>query len=139
MNLSPEMKKRFVEETRFVLKNMRNTTAAAQKSYFFSAIYGMAQRILNLEYNPELVFIFQVFQLVYNMVNARLAALSAGQEVGIGIPGDLFTKIEDELEKMANLLEQGKETYPVLQRLVNIGYATTGNGYYLYLKGMLKI
>lgn len=139
MNLSPEMEKRFVEETRFVVKNMRNTTGAAQKWYFFSAIYGMAQRILNLEYNPELVFIFQVVQLVYNMVNARLAALSAGQEAGISIPRNLFTNIEDELEKMANLLEQGKETYPVLQRLVNIAYVTTGNGYYLYLKGMLKV
>jgi len=139
MNLSLEMKKRFTDETRFVLKNMRNTNMPAQKWYFFSAIHGMAQRILNLEYEAELVFIYQVFQLVYNIVNARLAALSTGQEAGIIIPQDLFTKIEDELEKMVNLIEKGEESYPVLQRLVNIAYSTTGNGYYLYVKGMLKI
>ena len=139
MNLSAEMKKRFTDEIGFVLKNMKNTTVAAQKWYFFSAIHGMAQRILNLEYEPELVFIFQVFQLVYNTVNTRLVALSTGQEFGISIPENLLTKIEDELEKMASLIEHGQETFPVLQRLINIAYSTTGNGYYLYLKGMLKV
>ena len=139
MNLSPEMKKTFIDEIRFVLKNMRNTTMAAQKWYFFSAIHAMAQRILNLEYEPELVFILQVFQLTYNMVNARLTALSVGQEAGINILDNLFVKIEDELEKMIDLIEKGEESYPVLQRLINIAYSTTGNGYYLYLKGMLKV
>ncbi len=139
MNLSPEMKKTFTGEMKFVLQNMRNTTIAAQKWYFFSAIPAMAQRILNLEYEPELVFIFQVFQLTYNMVNARLVALSAGQEAGIIILDNLFTKIEDQLEKMIELIEKGEGSYPVLQSLVNIAYSTTGNGYYLYLKGMLKI
>lgn len=139
MNLLPEMQKTFTSEMKFVLQNMRNTTIAAQKWYFFSAIPAMAQRILNLEYDPELVFIFQVFQLTYNMVNTRLAALSAGQEAGISILDNLFTKIEDELEKMIDLIEKGEGSYPVLQSLVNIAYSTTGNGYYLYLKGMLKI
>ncbi len=139
MNLSPEMKKTFIDEIRFVLKNMRNTTIASQKWYFFSAIHAMAQRILNFEYEPELVFVFQVFQLAYNTVNARLAALSVGQEAGINIPDNLFTKIEDELEKMVTLMEKGDSSYPVLQRLINIAYSTTGNGHYLYLKGMLKI
>ncbi|MBI4304155.1 MAG: hypothetical protein HY665_07465 [Chloroflexi bacterium] len=139
MNLPPEMQKTFTDEIRFVLKNMRNTTIAAQKWYFFSAIHGMAQRVLNLEYEPELLLIYQIFQLIYTMVNARLAALAGGQEAGINIPENLFTRIEDELEKMANLIEKGERTYPVLERLTNIAYSTTGNGYYLYLKGMLKI
>lgn len=139
MNLSQEMKRSFTDEIRFALRNMRNTTVAAQKLYFFSAIYAMAQRILNLEYEAELLFIFQVLQLVYNMVNTRLVALSTGQEAGIRIPDNLFTQFEDELDEMSNLIEQGKETFPVLQRLVNIAYSTTGNGYYLYLKGLLKV
>jgi hypothetical protein len=139
MNLSPEMKKRFIDEIKFVLKNMRNTNITAQKLYFFSAIHAMAQRILNLEYEPELVFIFEVFQLTYNMLNTRLAALSSGQETGIHMADDLFTKIEDEMEKMVNLVEKDEKSYLVLQRLSNIAYSTTGNGYYLYLKGMLKI
>ena len=139
MNLSSDMQKSFVDEIRFVLKNMRNTTVPSQKWYFFSGIFGMAHRILNFECDPELVFVHQVMQLVYNLVNARLTALSTGQESGINIPDNLFTKIEDELDKMATLIEQKKETYPVLQRLINLAYSTTGNGYYLYLKGTLIV
>jgi len=139
MNLSPEMQERFIDEVNFVIKNMKNTDNPTEKLYFFSAGYAMAQRIINLEYEPELNFIQQVLQLVYNMVNARLIALSAGQEGGISIPDKLLTKLEEALEEMVDRILQGTETYPALQKMVNLAYSTTGNGYYLYLKGMIKI
>ena len=139
MNLSPDMQKRFTDEVNFVIKNMKNTDNPAEKLYFFSAGYAMAQRIINLEYEPELNFIQQVLQLAYNMVNARLTAVSSGQERGISIPDDLFISLEEALEEMVDRIEQGAETYPALQRIVNLAYSTTGNGYYLYLKGMIKV
>ena len=139
MNLSPEMQERFIDEVNFVIKNMKNTDNPTEKLYFFSAGYAMAQRIINLEYEPELNFIQQVLQLTYNMVNARLIAISAGQEGGISIPDKLLTRLEEALEEMVDRIEQGKETYPALQKMVNLAYSTTGNGYYLYLKGMIKV
>ncbi len=139
MNLSPEMQERFIDEVNFVIKNMKNTDNPTEKLYFFSAGYAMAQRIINLEYEPELNFIQQVLQLTYNMVNARLIAISAGQEGGISIPDKLLTRLEEALEEMVDRIEQGTETYPALQKMVNLAYSTTGNGYYLYLKGMIKI
>lgn len=139
MNLSPDMQKKFIDEVSFVIKNMKNTDNPAEKLYFFSAGYAMAQRIINLEYEPELNFIQQVLQLVYNMINARLTEISAGQEGGISIPDKLLTRLEEALEEMVDRIEQGTETYPALQKMVNLAYSTTGNGYYLYLKGMIKI
>ncbi|MBA7479833.1 hypothetical protein ES707_15274 [subsurface metagenome] len=139
MNLSPDMQKRFIDEVNFVIKNMKNTDNPTEKLYFFSAGYAMAQRIINLEYEPELAFIQQVLQLVYNMVNARLLAMSMRQEAGVSIPDGLFSSLEEALEEMVDRIEQGVETYPALQRIVNLAYSTTGNGYYLYLKGLLKV
>jgi len=139
MNLSPDMQKRFIDEVNFVIKNMKNTDNPTEKLYFFSAGYAMAQRIINLEYEPELAFIQQVLQLVYNMVNARLLAMSMRQEAGVSIPDGLFSSLEEALEEMVDRIEQGVETYPALQKMVNLAYSTTGNGYYLYLKGMIKI
>ena len=139
MNLSPDMQKRFTDEINFVIKNMKNTDNPTEKLYFFSAGYAMAQRIINLEYEPELAFIQQVLQLVYNMVNARLLAMSMRQEAGVSIPDGLFSSLEEALEEMVDRIEQGVETYPALQRIVNLAYSTTGNGYYLYLKGLLKV
>lgn len=139
MNLSPDMQKRLTDEVHFVIKSMKNVDTPAEKLYFFSAGYGMAQRIINFEYEPELTFIQQVLQLIYNMVNARLSAISARQEAGISIPENLFNRLEEALEEMVDRIEQGAETYPALQKMVNLAYSTTGNGYYLYLKGMIKI
>jgi len=139
MNLSPDMQKRFTDEVHFVVKSMKDTNTPAEKLYFFSAGYAMAQRIINLEYEPELAFIQQVLQLVYNMVNARLLAMSMRQEAGVSIPDGLFSSLEEALEEMVDRIEQGVETYPALQKMVNLAYSTTGNGYYLYLKGMIKI
>lgn len=139
MKLSDEMEKRLTDEIRFVLKNMRNTTVAAQKWYFFSALHGMALRILNLEYEPQLAFAYNVLQFVHGTVNARIAAVATGQEMGVTVPENLLAKIEDELEKMLESIEKKKDICPSLQRLTNLAYSTTGNGYYLYLKGMLKV
>ena len=134
MNLSPEMQKTFTDEIHFIVGKMKATDIPAEKLYFFSAGYGMAQRIINFEYEPELSFIHQVLLLVYNMVNTRQAAISAGHG-----PDNLFNRLEEALEEMADRIEQGLETYPTLQKMVNLAYSTTGNGYYLYLKGMLTV
>jgi len=139
MNLSPDMQKRFIDEVNFVIKSMKNADTPGEKLYFFSAGFGMAQRIINFEYDPELTFIQQVLQLVYNMVNARVGALLVKQEVGISIPDHLFNNLEEALQEMVDRIEQGVETYPVLQKMVNLAYTTTGNGYYLYLKGMIPV
>ncbi len=139
MNLSKDMQRKFTDEVNLVIKNMKNTDKPVEKLYFFSAGYGMAQRIINFEYEPELSFINQVLHLVYNMINARLTAISMGQEGGISIPDGVFSGLEDALEEMVDRIEQGKETYPTLQKMVNLAYSTTGNGYYLYLKGMIIV
>ena len=139
MNLTPEMQKKFTDEVHFVVESMKNTDTHTEKLYFFSAGYAMAQRIINFEYEPELTFIQQVLQLVYNIVNARFVAMSTRQETGISIPDNLFNSLEEALEEMVKRIEQGTETYPALQKMVNLAYSTTGNGYYLYLKGMIKV
>lgn len=139
MNLSSDMKEKFVTEVYFVIEKMKNTDIPAQKLYYFSAVYAMAQRIVNFEYDPELIFIEQVLQLVYNMLNARLTAMLARQEAGIAIPDNLFRDLESALLELVRNVERGAQTYPALQKMVNLAYSTTGNGYYLYLKGALKV
>ena len=50
---------------------------------------------------------------------------------------DITAKHWTEMAKaVANKIEKGEETYPVLQRIFNMAYSTTGNGYYLHLKGI---
>lgn len=139
MNLSKGMQKRFADEIDFVVGQMRRSNDAMTKIYFFSAVHGMAQRIINMEFDPELAFIHNILSASFTTINGRLAIISQGQERGIGIPDNLFDRLEKALEEMANNVRRGENTYPVLERISNLAYSTTGNGYYLYLKGLLTV
>ena len=139
MNISPEMQKSFTDEIYFVIERMKGTKNYTEKIYFFSAVYGQAQRIINFEYNPELLFIYQITQLVYNTINSRVSAITMGQDAGISIPDGLFDGLEGALKELADNITKGKESYSALQKMVNLAYTTTGNGYYMYLRGAIKV
>ena len=139
MKISQKMKKSFTDEVDFVIKNMQDTDSFKEKLYFFSAIQGQAQRTVNFEYDPELLFIYQVTQLVYNIINARISAMKTGQEDGISIPEGLFQGLDKAIKERAGNIKDGNDSYGALQTMVNIAYATTGNGYYMYLRGVLPV
>lgn len=139
MNLSKGMQKRFTDEIDFVVGQMKRSNDAMTKIYFFSAVHGMAHRIINMEFDPELAFIQSILSAAFNTINGRLGILSQGQERGAGIPENLFSRLEEALEEMAGNIRRGENTYPVLERISNLAYSTTGNGYYLYLKGLLTV
>ena len=139
MNLSQNMKNELTNEIKFVVKKMNDADSPSEKLYFFSALYGIAQRIINFEYDPELAFIHQVLQFVHNTVNSRIAVITSGQQAPVGIPDNLFTSLQNTLAELAFNIEKGTNVYPQLQAMMNLAYSTTGNGYYLYLKGMLKV
>jgi len=133
------MQEVFIGEIDFVVQKMKAAEDPSTKLYFFSAAYGVAFRILNIQFDPELAFIHQVLNMAYTMINGRVTALSQGQDRPIRIPEELFDRLEEALEEMVTKIEQGEQTYPVLQKISNLAFSTTGNGYYLYLKGLLTI
>ena len=132
------MKNLFIEELKFVLKNMKSTVISVEKLYFFSAIYAVVNRIFNIEFHSELVFIHNVIQATHQQISTNLAVTSQGHESAIGMPDGLFDGIEGAVEEMITKISNNQDISPVLQRISNLAYSTTGNGRYLFLKGMLK-
>ena len=132
------MKSLFIKELEFILKNMKSTVIPVEKLYFFSAIYAAANRIFNIEFHSELVFIHNVIQETYQQISTNLSVASQGGQTTIGIPNGLFDGIENAVEEMITKISNNQDISPVLQRISNLAYSTTGNGRYLFLKGMLK-
>ncbi len=133
MKLSAGMKKQLVEEIRFATDQMKKTEFVDQKLYLFTAVWGMAQRMINFEYDPELTFAYQVLKLAYDQINLRINAIKAGDKL-IPISENLFPQIEATLEEMAKKIEKGSNIYTELQTILNLAYSTTGNGHYLSIK-----
>lgn len=138
MEISAKNKKILVNEIRTAVEYMSGNNDARQKMFFFSAVFGIVNRIMNIECDPELVFVHQVTNAAYNTINTNLIMATQGQTTPT-IPTPVFDKLQEVLEDLATYIEEGKKTYPVLQRISNLAYSTSGNGYYLFLKGLLKI
>jgi len=138
MNLSKDMNKRLVTEIRNAVKQMAATKNATEKAYYFSAVHGMANRIMNLEFDPELVFVHFVMNGTHVALLQALVQSSQGQSMTT-LPPKLFDGLQDALSLLADSIESGERTYSILERIANLAYSTSGNGYYMFLKGMLKV
>lgn len=136
MKISAVMKKVLLDEIEFALTKMKSSPEPAKKLYYFTAIYGCAMRIINIEFDPELAFIHHVTNLAYGQMNA--AVTSAGKSPAmVTIPEKVFEKLEVAIGELKTKIEKNQKTYAVLEEIANIAYSTTGNGYYQYLKGNL--
>jgi hypothetical protein len=138
VNISTNHKNELVKEIATVAEFMSKASSPQQKIFYFSAIFGMANRIMNLEFDPELGFIHHVAFASVNILTQSLNLMSAPNAVATFPPG-IFDKLQEAVSDLANDIDGGKPTYPVLERIFNLAYSTSGNGYYMYLKGMLKI
>ncbi len=132
------MQKVFTDELRTAIEHMKKASMPQEKLFFLSAVHGAAFRIMNIQYDTELAFIHHVVNAAYGMMQANLVSIKQGQGVNT-FPKDVFDKLENALEELVVRIEKGEKTYPVLEKISNLAYSTTGNGYYLYLKGRLIV
>ena len=135
MKISRDSRNKLLDEIRFVLGKMKEQEDPRNKLYYFTAIYGMMHRIFNLEYAPDLIFAHFVLRSTFDQINLKLH----DPEKVVGIPEGLFDKLFEATAELLDVIENNKNPYEVLTRFVVLGYATGGNGYYLYEKGLLKL
>jgi len=132
------MRKLLVSEIRLAADNMSASKNILEKIYFFSAVYGIFNRVMNIEFDPELNFIHQVTGSSYSLMSNSMMAIKSGQMVNT-FGENLFSKLEDSLKQLANDIEKDEPTYISLQEIVNLSYSTSGNGHYLVLQGKISV
>lgn len=135
MKLSNANRDLITSEIKFSLEKMKEEKDDKVRLYYFSAVYGIMQRIFNLEYSPDLIFAHFVLNSTYNSVNMRL--LNPDQV--IKLPENLMDKLIKYTEELLDAIENDRDLYDILLKYTLLGYVTKGNGYFLYQKGLLKI
>ena len=137
-----EFRERLAKEYRYAVTKMQESPQPDRKLFYFSVLFGEAQRVLNLEWDRDLVLIFWVTQQVHTQMNTSIQTgllrslpldVSIIYEQLTNIASDLatyFEKPEDETNK--------EDLCQLLERLAEINYVATGNGSYLYEKGLIK-
>lgn len=141
IKLSDESRKALADELCFVATKMGEAPDTASKLYFFSAAYGAVQRAVNSVNHPEpeLVFVHFALNAAYNTINTRAQSMVHGVETPVSIPPGVMDRLQSSIEEIGVAIRKGGDTHPYLQTIANLAYSTTGNGYYLFLKGLVGI
>jgi len=142
MKLSKEFNALLVSELKHTEALCRKTSTPEEMLYYFSSAFGIINRIMNFEFNPTLIFMHQVLQGAHQGFTNRMnTPRTVNTESFMGTPPEMFGKLLDYFSGMLAALEKGDDAgiYAALEKISVITYATTGNGFYLYITGTLKL
>lgn len=131
------------KEFRIAADKMKEVADLPSKLFFFSAMFAAVHRALNVTWSNELALLHDMLQTTHANISGRLSQMAARQQRPIQIPEEVPDRITEVADKLADILvgENIDETvlFGILADLAALSYSTTGNGYYLYLKGDLKL
>jgi hypothetical protein len=140
-----EYRTRLAKEYRYAVIKMQEAKDPAKKLFYFSVLFGEAQRVLNWEWDTDLALIYTITQHAHTQINSPMIAMP---QLGQTLPID-WTIVYDRLTQFASELttyfekaeNEGtkEELYGILGHFAEIAYAVSGNGSYLYEKGIIKI
>ena len=139
MKISTEAKNILRKEFEFAIKKMEEDPHPENKLYYFTATFSMIQRIFNVKFDPELVFIHVVLQATHAAANQRLSAMKTGAQQPVALSNDFFTRLVELTKKLWTAIEKDENPYEVLKQFSLLAFSTTGNGFYLQQKGLLVI
>ena len=138
MDISEEIKRLLLEEFEYAIKKMEDTEDPIRQLYYFSATFGVIHRIFNIEYHPELIFIHFILEKTHKAFTDRLNAIAANDRT-VPVTPEHFSKVVNLTKDLANKIESNENFVDTLKEFIILAYSTSGNGFYLYDKGVLKI
>jgi predicted metal-dependent hydrolase len=134
-----DLKKRLATEYRYAANKMQEVVLE-RKMFYYSVLFGEAQRVLNIEWDRDLALVYMVTQQSYNQINAQTPMFGIILPIKASTVYETLTKITSDIATYYEKAESEgnkNELYQILGRLAEISYATNGNGTYLYEKGVL--
>ena len=134
MNISENYRNILADEVATVRTKIEGENDPRKKVYYYSALFGMARRIYNLEFDPHVQFMDFVLNTTYNTMLVRLSAIVSGDST-IPISSDFFVRLNNCLAQLEERIRANENAYNALEKIVNLTSTLDGNGYYLVQKG----
>jgi hypothetical protein len=138
MATSKNFKKLIIDEIKFAVDKMSESEDPNEVLYYFSAIPGIMHRVFNVEYDPDLVYMHHILRSTQEAFTQRLKASMGGDAVFI-LDGGQIDKLIELSKILLERLRDNKDIDRTLKKFTVLLYSTTGNGFYLMQKGVLKI
>lgn len=139
-----ELKQRLANEYRHAATRMQEVTDPAKKMFYFSVFFGEAQRVLNWEWDRDLALIHMVTHQVYTQIRPTTQTPILGGLLPIDAT-TVYEKLTQVASDLAAYFEKTEnddsreELRQILGRFAEIAYVVSGNGSYLYEKGLVNL
>ena len=143
MQLPDNLRERLASEYEFAVGRMRQVPDPRQKVFFFSVTFGEATRVMNMHWDAQLALVHGVTHHTSQAIAARVSAIQAGAEASVRLEDEYWDALADAVDELAAFIRDKEgsdgELLRILTRFYELAYITTGNGYYLHLRGKLKL
>lgn len=139
LEIQASMRKEIENEFKYISDKIIAEKDTRRKAFFYSAAYGVIRRIVNLQYDPQLSLMELILETSYNTINDRVNRIVIGNDVTVPLIDGFFEKLAQAINDLADCIKSDKDTYKILEHIVVLTHTTTGNGYYLYTKGDIKV
>lgn len=142
MQLREDIRQTLAGEFSFAAQRMADVPDLQTKLFYFSAFYGALNRALNMEWSDELALVYLVLNSAHQQINSMVMAAATGQRL-VGLSKEFPQALTNTCTEIAAMFAADRTDmttlYPLLSRIAELSYATTGNGRYIYLKGNIKV
>jgi hypothetical protein len=138
MRLNPYLKEELVSELKSATKRMKEEADPSKKLFYFSAAYGMTNRVLRFDFSEELLLVDALLTITYNAVNTRLQIYLSGDRT-IPITPEILDGLAECIDDLASAIDKDKPCYEILMRIITLSFLTTGPGHYMAIKGQVKM
>jgi len=120
---------------------MDESSAIEDKLYFFSSSFGVINRVMNFHCEPILIFMHQALANVHANITKRMGSPQKADVVSTSMPDKLLEALFMYFDLLIEAFRSKDEDQIrlVLERFSVLTYATSGNGFYLYLKGKIVL
>ena len=139
MELNDNHRASLIKEIRLVVKKMAENSDARKMLYYFSGVFTLINRIFNDKFDPELVVAHLILQSVHNQFLNRLQTIRQQGDTAIELSDEQFQKLISLTDTLGKKIQKKQAIHETLNKFAILGYSTTGNGYFLMQKGILKI
>lgn len=141
MKIRDDIRLMLADEFEFALSKMRELPSLpdfGQMLFYYSAFAGALNRALNMQWHRDLALLHFVIQFSYNEINSIVG------RGGLNLIDDrLHQRLLVVCETIGKHFQDDTVTpetlYPLVARLTELSYSTTGNGQYNMQKGNLVL
>jgi hypothetical protein len=129
LKISDDLKKRLLTEIDFCIVKIKEEENLRKKLYYFSGVYGVVERIMRLDFYPQLLLVHAALNICYNSIMGLIESRERG-DIAREIPENLPEKLIEYVNELRNELAEDQDTYKTLEKFMSLAYQTTGPGYY---------